>query len=101
MNDIRIRRHHVLGLARARQLAWQWAQRQGGQAMTSQVMTGDTRDVVRFSRAGVDGTLVIAADYFELTAALGFLMGALKPLIEAEMGRSLDALMAGEAPGKT
>ena len=59
---------------------------------------GDTQDTLYFSRAGVKGTLLVDAHQFEMRAALGFLFGAFKERIEAEIGEQLDALLNAPHP---
>jgi putative polyhydroxyalkanoate system protein len=101
MADIHIHRAHQLGLAKARKTAWQWAEAAEQKfAMECTVIEGETGDVVEFKRAGVEGQLVVAADSFDLTARLGFLVGAFRQRIEAEIEENLDALLAGAAKKK-
>ena len=77
MPDIRIHRDHDLGLAKAREIAWQWAEEVEKKFdMACTVVEGKTHDTVEFTRTGVSGQLVVAADYFDLHAKLGFLLGA-------------------------
>ncbi len=95
MADIRIHRNHKLGLAKAREIAWAWAEDVEKRFdMECTVLEGDTSDTVEFSRAGAKGTLIVAADHFDLTAKLGFLVGAFSKTIEAEIEANLDALLA-------
>jgi putative polyhydroxyalkanoate system protein len=49
---------------------------------------------VQFARSGVNGTLRVSADHFELDAKLGFLLGAFKERIEGEIVKNLDELLA-------
>ena len=101
MADIHIHRTHHLGLARARKTAWQWAEaaeEKFGMACT--VIEGKTSDVVEFTRAGVDGRLVVDADSFELTARLGLLLGAFRGRIEAEIEENVDAVLAKATAAK-
>jgi hypothetical protein len=57
---------------------------------------------VDFVRAGVKGRLLVTKDRFELQAHLGFLLGAFKGSIEAEIVKNLDALLATPAaPAKS
>jgi putative polyhydroxyalkanoate system protein len=101
--DIKIHREHSLGLARARKIAWQWAEEVEQKFdMACTVVEGEFSDTVEFTRAGVSGTLVVAADHFDLNAKLGFLLGAFSKTIEAEIEKNLDALLAGgsKAPAK-
>ncbi|MEO7056072.1 MAG: polyhydroxyalkanoic acid system family protein [Caldimonas sp.] len=95
MADIHIHRDHTLGLAKARKMAWQWAETAEQKFdMACTVVEGDDRDVVEFTRAGVTGQLVVDADSFDLTARLGFLLGAFSGRIESEIESNLDALLA-------
>ena len=98
MADIHIRREHRLGLARARKTASQWAElaeEKFGLACT--VIEGETSDVVEFSRTGLDGSLVVDAEAFELTARLGFLLGAFRQRIEEGIEENLDTVLAQAA----
>jgi putative polyhydroxyalkanoate system protein len=101
MADIHIHREHRLGLAKARKTAWQWAEAAEAKfAMECTVIEGKTSDVVEFTRPGVDGRLVVDADSFELTARLGFLMGAFRGRIEAEIEKNVDAVLAKASAAK-
>ncbi|RYX96082.1 MAG: polyhydroxyalkanoic acid synthase [Comamonadaceae bacterium] len=104
MPDIQIERAHTLGLAEARKVAIQWAQQaekkfdmecsyeesEGGE----QGKEGKGSDLLTFSRSGVSGTLAVTGEHFELNAKLGFLLGAFKERIEAEISKNLDELIA-------
>lgn len=95
MPDIRIHRDHQLGLAKARKIAWQWAEQAEQKFdMECTVIEGETSDTVEFTRTGVKGRLIVAADHFDLDAKLGFLLGAFAGTIEAEIEKNLDALLA-------
>jgi len=95
MADIHIHRTHRLGLAKARKTAWQWAEAAEAKfGMECTVIEGKTSDVVEFTRAGVDGRLVVDADSFDLTARLGLLLGAFRSRIEAEIEENVDAVLA-------
>ena len=95
MADIRIHREHRLGLAKARKVAWAWAEQVESQfGMECSVIEGETSDTVEFSRTGVSGRLIVAPDHFDLDAKLGFLLGAFSKTIEAEIEKNLDALLA-------
>lgn len=102
MADIRIHREHQLGLAKARKIAWAWAEQVEQQFdMACTVIEGETSDTVEFKRTGVSGTLIVAPDHFELNARLGFLLGAFSNTIEGEIEKNLDALLAkGSTPAK-
>lgn len=99
MADIRIARDHALGLPKARELAFHWAEEaESGLDMACTYEEGDTEDLVRFKRSGVDGELRVTASQFLLTAKLGFLLGAFKERIESEIVKNLDALLAHDDP---
>lgn len=94
MPDICIRRDHALGLARARKVAWKWAEDAETKfSMECTVLEGEDGDTVEFSRSGVNGTLEVRADSFELNARLGFLLGAFSRTIETEIEANLDQLL--------
>jgi putative polyhydroxyalkanoate system protein len=104
MADIRIHRKHKLGLPKAREVAWQWAEDVENRFdMECTVIEGETSDTVEFTRSGVNGRLIVAADHFDLDAKLGFLLGAFSRTIESEIEKNLDALMAKseKPPAKT
>ena len=95
MADIKIRRDHQLGLAKARKVAWQWAEQvEKDFDMECTVVEGETSDTVQFTRSGVNGTLIVAPDHFDLNAKLGFLLGAFSKTIESEIKKNLDGLLA-------
>ncbi|MCK6431412.1 MAG: polyhydroxyalkanoic acid system family protein [Aquabacterium sp.] len=99
MPDIRIHRDHQLGLPRARKVAWKWAEQVEKEFdMECTVIEGEYSDTVEFTRSGVTGTLVVAADHFDLQAKLGFLLGAFARTIESEIEKNLDALL-GQGAG--
>ena len=100
MADIHIRRSHDLGLAKARKTAWKWAEAAEAKfGMECTVIEGEISDVVEFTRSGVDGRLLVAADSFELTARLGLLAGVFRDRIESEIGANLDAMLAKSGVG--
>lgn len=100
MPDLHIRRDHALGLAKARKVAFAWAEQAEQEfGMDCTYAEGKTSDEVSFSRSGVDGTLVVTKDRFELDAKLGFLLGAFKDRIESEIVKNLDALLAAPPKG--
>jgi putative polyhydroxyalkanoate system protein len=101
MPDIRIHRQHHLGLAKARQVAWQWAvQVEKDFDMQCTVIEGEAGDTVEFTRSGVTGSLTVAADHFDLHARLGFLLGAFSLKIESEIEKTLDALLGKAGAAK-
>ena len=94
MAEIHIHRKHTLGLPEARRIAFQWAEQAEAEfGMACEYEEGAAHDVVRFSRTGVHGTLRVTPNGFELAAKLGFLLGAFRHTIEAEIVKNLDALV--------
>ena len=100
--DIKIHRDHALGLAKARKIAWAWAEEvEENLQMECTVIQGKTSDTVEFTRSGVNGRLIVAADHFDLEAKLGFLLGAFSGKIETEITMNLDAMLSkGAAAAK-
>ena len=95
MADIQLHRAHALGLAAARKIAFQWAEKVEAEfGMECTYEEGKTSDLVRFTRSGVNGTLQVRKDAFELDAKLGFLLGAFRGRIEEEIVKNLDQLLA-------
>lgn len=103
MADLHILREHHLGMAAARKIAFTWAEQVEAEfGMECTYEEGKARDVVQFTRSGVNGSLVVTKEHFELDAKLGFLLGAFKDKIEAEIVKNLDTLLApGKSAGKT
>ena len=100
MPDIHIHRDHRLGLKKAREVALQWAEEVEAEfGMECTILEGETSDTVTFTRTGVAGELIVAADHFDLAARLGFLLGAFSKTIEAEIEKNLDALLAKSTTG--
>lgn len=98
MPDIRIHRDHTLGLAKARKVAWSWAELAEQKFdMACSVLEGETSDTVEFTRIGVNGSLIVAADHFDLHAKLGFLLGAFSKTIERQIEQNLDQLLGAAA----
>jgi len=99
MPDIRIHRTHALGLPKAREVAWKWAEEVEKKFdMECSVIEGETSDTVEFTRPGANGRLIVAADHFDLEAKLGFLLGAFSQRIQSEIETQLDELLS--ASGK-
>jgi putative polyhydroxyalkanoate system protein len=97
--DIHIQREHRLGLAKARKVALQWAEEAEARLeMECTIVEGAVSDTVEFTRSGVKGELRVEAHRFTLDAKLGFLLGVFSKTIEAEIEKTLDALLAGGAP---
>ena len=102
MPDIHIHRSHALGLTKARKVAFQWAEEVEKKFdMECTILEGESSDTVEFTRTGVKGELLVEADQFTLDAKLGFLLGAFSKMIESEIEKNLDALLAkSTAPAK-
>ena len=99
MADLHILREHKLGLLEARKIAFKWAEQAEQEfGMTCTYQEGPARDEVCFARSGVQGTLSITKEKFELNAKLGFLLGAFKARIESEIVKNMDDLLKVEAP---
>ena len=82
MPDIHIHRDHQLGLTKARKVALQWAEEVEAKFdMECTILEGETSDTVEFTRAGVKGELIVAADHFDLEARLGFLLGVEREVV--------------------
>lgn len=94
MADLHILRQHALGLREARKIAFAWAEHAEEEfGMSCTYAEGKTADEVSFERSGVHGTLSVTKDQFELSAKLGFLVGAFKARIETEIVKNLDDLL--------
>lgn len=101
MADIHLERTHDLGMPEARQIAFKWAEHVEAQFdMQCTYEEGKTKDKVGFKRSGVDGILVVTKASFVLDAKLGFLLGAFKDKIEAEISKNLDALLKKKPAAK-
>lgn len=103
MADLHIVRKHALGLAAARKIAFDWAEQvENDLGMNCTYEEGRSVDKVCFSRSGVQGELLVTKDRFELDAKLGFLIGAFKGRIEAEITAMLDQRVpeSAAAPAK-
>lgn len=98
MADIHLHRNHQLGLERARKVALKWAEHAEKKfEVECTILEGETSDTVRFKRAGVNGTMIVAADHFTIDCKLGILFSAFKSKIEEESARQLDDALAKEA----
>ena len=99
MPDIHITREHHLGLAKARKLAFRWAETAEAKLeMECTYEEGKTEDLVTFKRPGASGELKVTAQRFELDARLGLLLGLFRERIETEIVKNLDELLADKDP---
>ncbi len=101
MANIHIERAHGMSLAQARRTARLWAEKaqqkfdlQCDYQESQNGQEGTEADLLTFTRSGLSGTLTVTAELFEVQAKLGFMLGAFKERIEAEIAKSLDALIA-------
>ncbi len=102
MANLQIRREHSLTLAAARKIARTWAEHVEAEfGMQCSYEQGTKEDRVSFARSGVNGVLHVTADHFDLDAKLGFLLGAFKGHIEAEIVKNLDDLLAPKPAAKS
>jgi putative polyhydroxyalkanoate system protein len=101
MANLHIVREHHLGHAAARKVAYAWAEQAEAEfGMECTYEEGKTEDMVTFTRSGVNGTLQVSKTGFTLEAKLGFLLGAFKDKIEAEIVKNLDTLLASKPAAK-
>lgn len=101
MTQLHIHRDHTLGLAAARKIALSWAEQVEAEFdMACTYEEGAKEDWVAFKRSGVTGKLHVTGTHFDLDAKLGFLLGAFKGRIEAEIVKNLDDLLASKASAK-
>ncbi len=56
---------------------------------------GAEQDVIAFERSGVNGTMTVTADSFDVNIKLGLMMKAFKPMIEAEMAKNVSRMVEG------
>lgn len=98
MADLHILREHALGFAKARKVAFDWAEQVEKEfGMECTYEEGKSADTVLFKRSGVQGALQVSKDKFELDAKLGFLLGAFKDRIETEIVKMLDGMAPSDA----
>lgn len=101
MANLHILREHHLGHAAARKIAYAWAEQVETEfGMECTFEEGKTEDTVTFTRSGVHGTLQVNKACFTLDAKLGFLLGAFKDKIEAEIVKNLDTLLHSKPAAK-
>ncbi|MEO8847904.1 MAG: polyhydroxyalkanoic acid system family protein [Casimicrobiaceae bacterium] len=89
MATIRIDRNHALTHAKARAAASKLAKDLEQRFALKCTWDGDD---VRFERSGVDGRMHVGNGRITLDVTLGFLLSAMKPVIEREIHSQLDKL---------
>ena len=88
MPSIEIRRKHKHTLKEAKDAVKETAAAIGKKVDIKSKWSGNT---LHFERAGASGQIHVTASEIHVTAQLGFLLGALKPMIENEIQKHLDA----------
>jgi putative polyhydroxyalkanoate system protein len=87
MSTIELRRDHALGMKKAKAAA----QRVADEMEREFGMTSEwDGNVLRFTRTGVSGELVVDKHHVELHAKLGFLLAAFRGRIEEQIHRNFD-----------
>ena len=97
MADIELHRTHHLGLRGARAAADKMAERLDEKFDLSSEWKGDT---LQFSRAGVNGRLVVTDHDMTLDITLGFMLKMMKGPIEKAVHEQLDRVLDAEPPLK-
>lgn len=92
---ILVRRHHDLGLARAKRLAEAMARRLQNDYGGSYTWQGDE---LHFQRTGASGRVTVTKDSFQIRVELGFLLSALHSRIESEVRAFCDEHFGEEGP---
>ena len=87
MASIDIQHPHTLAPPRARQAVQEIADKLADRFGAECRWDGDILD---FTRSGIDGRIALLPGQVHVTAQLGFLLGAMKGPIEAEILRVLD-----------
>lgn len=87
MPKIAIHRPHQLPLAEARAVIEKVAARMQEKFGMAGQWDGD---VLRFSRAGVNGSISVGTDAIQVDAELGMMLSPLKGMVEQEIRRKLD-----------
>ena len=91
MARINVERAHNLGLEAAREKAQPLVEKLAGQYGLTPTWQGDT---VKLKRSGVNGTLEIGEKTVKVDVELGMLMSAMSGMIQSEIERSLDKVLA-------
>ena len=77
--------------ARRNKLVGQWAAAKMG--LTCKHQEGAEQDVISFERSGVNGTMTVTANSFDVNIKLGLMMKAFKPMIEAEIAKNVSRMV--------
>ncbi len=104
-STLHIHRHHTLGLPAARRAARLWADKAQAkfdmQCRYAEGSADGEGDTLHFSRPGMEGTLQVTGERFELQAELGFLFAAFKQRIAAEIEEQFDKLLGAQPAQRT
>jgi putative polyhydroxyalkanoate system protein len=98
MSEIHVRRVHGMTHKKARDAAEKVAKRLQDEF---DLEWRWDEDDLRFERAGVNGHLHVGPKEISLTAKLGFMLGLVKPRIEAEIHKTLDDVFRSHKPART
>lgn len=94
MSDVQFQQSHNLGLPKARELAQRWADGAAAKmGLTCKHQAGDDQDLIAFERSGVNGTMKVTANSFDVNIKLGLMMKAFKPMIEAEIAKNVSRMI--------
>lgn len=94
MSDVQFQQAHNLGLPKARELAQRWADGAAAKmGLTCKHQEGADKDVIEFERSGVNGTMTVTANSFDVSIKLGLMMKAFKPMIEAEITKNVSRMV--------
>src|SRR5262245_52123724 len=92
-----VRRHHDLGVAKAKRLAQTLAQRLQNELGGTYTWKGNE---LHFQRTGASGYATVTKDSVQIRVELGFLLSPLRARIEREINAGLDAHL-GHADGRS
>jgi len=87
MASIDIRHAHTMTPAHARQAVQEVADKLAERFGVEYQWNGD---ILNFTRSGIDGRIALLPEQLHVSAQLGFLLGAMRGPIEAEIRRVLD-----------
>lgn len=87
MASIDIQHAHTMAPAHARQAVQEVADKLAERFGVEYQWNGD---ILNFTRSGIDGRIALLPEQLHVSAQLGFLLGAMKGPIEAEIRRVLD-----------
>lgn len=95
MADISIKRAHHSSSADAKKMAEKIAAKL---EKDYELKSSWQRDVLTFTRSGVNGTLAVTVKELHIDVKLGFLMAAFKGSIQGAIEKNLDALIKPAKP---